>query len=83
MNKYALIGRLAADVLMVFLIAWSSSWSVIILAVACACIFAPYYEIVIWGLAFDSLYGLHSMYGIITSLILFIAIEIVKEKTRI
>jgi hypothetical protein len=83
MKKYKLIGRIAADILMIALVAWSPLWAIIIFSIAFAWIFAPYYEVIIWGLAFDALYGLHSVYGVITALVIFIIIEVLKKRTRI
>src|ERR1035437_7395085 len=83
MKKYKLIGRIAADIFIIVLIAWSPLWAIIIFSIVFAWIFAPYYEVIIWGLAFDALYGLHSVYGVIFALGVFIIIEVLKRKTRI
>ena len=83
MQKYKLISRIVADILMIALIAWSPLWAIIIFSIAFAWIFAPYYEIILWGLAYDALYGLHSFYGVVIALVIFIIIEILKRKTRI
>ena len=83
MQKYKLISRIAADIAMILLLAFAPIWIVIIFAAAFAWFFAPYYEIIIWGLAFDALYGSHSVYGVIASLAIFILIEVLKRKTRI
>jgi hypothetical protein len=83
MKKYKIIGRIAADILMIALIAWSPLWTIIIFSIVFAWLFSPYYEVIIWGLAFDALYGLHSFYGVIFALGVFIIIEVLKRKTRI
>ena len=72
-----------ADLLMIFLIAWSPIYAVIIFAIVFSWLFAPYYEIVVWGLAYEALYGLHSVYGIITALVIFVIIEVLRRRTRI
>jgi uncharacterized membrane protein len=83
MKKYKFIVRIATDILMIALIAWSPLWAIIIFSMVFAWIFAPYYEVIIWGLAFDALYGLHSIYGVVTALVIFIVIEVLKRRTRI
>ena len=83
MKNYKLIYRIAADILMIALIAWSPLWAIIIFSIVFAWIFAPYYEVIVWGLAFDALYGLHSVYGVIFALGVFIIIEVLKRRTRI
>jgi hypothetical protein len=83
MQNHKLILRIAADLLMIALIAWSPLWAIIIFSIVFAWIFAPYYEIIVWGLAYDALYGLHSVYGVIFALGVFIIIEVLKQKTRI
>ncbi|MDR3558028.1 MAG: hypothetical protein P4L61_00700 [Candidatus Pacebacteria bacterium] len=83
MKRYKLIARLAADICMIFTIAFAPLWLVVIFAAAFAWLFAPYYEIVLWGVAFDSLYGSHSFYGAGLALVIFVIIELLKKKTRI
>ena len=83
MNKHKLIFRIIADIAMIFLIAWAPLWAVVIFAAAFAWIFVPYYEIVFAGLAFDSIYGSHSFYGVTLAFVIFAIIELLKKKTRI
>ena len=83
MKKHKIIGRIAADIFIIVLLAWSPLWAIIIFSIAFAWIFAPYYEVIIWGLAYDALYGLHSVYGVIFALGLVVIIEIFKSRTRI
>ena len=82
-KRYKMFSRIAADIFIIVLIAWSPLWAIIIFSIVFAWIFAPYYEVIIWGLAFDALYGLHSVYGVIFALGVFIIIEVLKRKTRI
>ena len=83
MKNHVFISRIIADLAMILIVAWSPLWAVAIFAVAFAWIFAPYYEIVLVGLAFDSLYGSHSFYGVILAFVIFAIIESLKKKTRI
>ena len=82
-KKYNLIFRIAADILTIALVAYSPIWAVLLASIAFAWIFAPYYEIIVVGLIMDSLYGLHSFYGIIMALVIFVIIEVMKRRTRI
>jgi len=68
---------------MILLIAWAPLWLVVIMTVAFAWAFSPYYEVIAWGISLDALYGFHSVYGIIFALAVFIIIEIFKRRTRI
>ena len=83
MQKYKTIFRIAADIIMVILLAWFPLWSIIVFSIAFAWIFAPYYEIIAWGLAMDSLYGMHSLYGVSAAFVIFVIIEVFKRRTRI
>jgi hypothetical protein len=83
MKKYKIISRIAADIIMILSIAWAPLWIVVVFAIAFGWFFAPYFEIILCGLAFDSLYGLHSFYGLAISFALFVIIELLKNKTRI
>jgi hypothetical protein len=83
MNRYKSIARVTADVIMIFSLAWAPLWLVVLLAIAFAWFFVPYYENILWGLGYDSLYGLHSFYGLIVALTVFAIIEFLKNKTRI
>jgi hypothetical protein len=83
MKKYKTLSRIAVDIVMVFSIAWAPLWLVVLLAIAFAWFFVPYYENILWGLALDSLYGLHSFYGLSIALAVFIIIELLKKRTRI
>jgi len=83
MEKYKTLARLAADILMILLVALAPVWAVFLFSIAFAWIFAPYYEIMLWGLAFDALYGFHSVTAIIIAAAAFIAIELFKRRTRI
>jgi hypothetical protein len=83
MNRYKSLARIAADVIMILSLAWAPLWLFIIFAIAFAWFFAPYYENILWGLVLDSLYGLHSFYGLITALLIFVIIEVLKRRMRI
>jgi hypothetical protein len=83
MKNYKLISRIAADIFIIVLLVWSPLWAIIIFSIVFAWFFAPYYEVIILGLAFDALYGVHSVYGVITALLIFVIIEVLKRKTRI
>ena len=72
-----------ADIAMILLLAWAPEWAVAICAATLAWIFAPYYEVILFGLIFDSLYGLHSFYGVALAFAIFAIIELLKKKTRI
>jgi hypothetical protein len=83
MKNYKLISRIAADILTIALLAWAPLWIIVFCLIAFSWLFAPYYEIIVWGLAYDALYGLHSIYGLITALLIFVIIEVLRMRTRI
>jgi hypothetical protein len=83
MKRHKFIARLAADVCMILSIAFAPLWFVAVFALALAWIFAPYYEVILWGLSLDAVYGFHSEYGIALSFITFAMIELLKKKTRV
>jgi len=82
MKNYNIIARIASDIIMIALLAWAPVYAVAIFAIAFAWFFSPYYEIIAWGIAYDSLYGLHSIYGTIAALAIFVIVEVLKKKTR-
>jgi hypothetical protein len=49
--------RIGADILMIMLIAWAPWWIIVIAAMFFLFRYAPYYEIIAWGLCLDELYG--------------------------
>ena len=83
MTRYKIIFRIIADLALIALVAWAPVYAVAIFAVVSAWIFAPFYEIVICGLAVDSLYGFHSVIAIVIAVLVFALVEIFKKKTRI
>lgn len=83
MKDLKLFLRLLADLAMIGLVAWAPIWAIAIFALAFAWVFAPYYEIILVGLALGALYGHHSFLAVIVALVVFVAIEIVKKRTRI
>jgi hypothetical protein len=50
--------RILAGILMIALIVWGSWWIVVIAAVIFIFVYDAYYEIIIWGICYDALYGL-------------------------
>jgi hypothetical protein len=83
MKKFKPFLRILSDLCMICLIAWAPIWVVAIASIAFAWAFAPYYEIVVFGLASDALYGFHSVTGIIAAFLVFVAIEIIRQRTRV
>ena len=83
MKNYHIIWRIAADLAIILLLALAPLWVVAICAAAFAWAFAPYYEIILCGLALDSLYRSHSFYGVALAFAVFAIIELLKKKTRI
>ena len=62
---------------------WAPLWLVIVAVIAASWVFAPYYEIIVFGFVWDALYGFHSFKGMITAVFVFMIIEIFKRRSRI
>lgn len=45
---------------MFLLVAWAPWWLIVIAAAALLFVYNPYYEIILWGLCLDELYGASS-----------------------
>lgn len=75
--------RLAADLGMVALIAWAPLWVGAVAALASAWAFAPYYEILAWGLAYGSLYGMRDWRGAVIAFAVIVLIELLRKRFRI
>ena len=83
-----ILKRLASDILMLLLIAWAPWWIIIIAAVAFLFVYNSYYEIVLWGLCLDEIYGTshHIPYSLIATVVaclLFIAVYFLKKRLMI
>lgn len=57
MNKYYVI-RIAAAIFMIILIAWAPWWLIVLCSIAGLVYFRNYYEIFVWGIFVDAIYGL-------------------------
>lgn len=65
---------------MLFAIAWFSWWIIIIVAIVFLFYFKNYYEIIIWGIVFDTLYGQMQHNALIVSVaLLFITVFLKKR----
>jgi hypothetical protein len=53
----SIVKRVIADIIMVMLIAWAPWWLIVIGAGTCLFVYNSYYEIILWGLCLDELYG--------------------------
>lgn len=58
MNKKITI-RLVSAIFMITLIAWAPWWLVVLCSVAGLVFFSNYYEIILWGVVVDAVYGLY------------------------
>ena len=80
--------RIAAAILMIMLIAWGYWWLILIAAVLFLFVFSSYYEIFLWGIAFDALYAppqegffdYHTHIATLISLILYFAAIFMKKR---
>jgi hypothetical protein len=70
--------RIFAAVIMITSIVWGYWWMVLALAIIFLFIFPSYYEIIFWGVTYDSLYGISMTYTL-GSLILFIIAYYLKQ----
>ena len=50
--------RILAAVLMIILIAWGNWWMILAAVVVFLFLYDTYYEIILWGICCDALYGL-------------------------
>jgi|GEM_PF-444709 hypothetical protein len=50
--------RILAAVFMIALIAWGNWWLILIAAIVFLFLYETYYEIILWGICCDALYGL-------------------------
>ena len=72
--------RISAAIVMLFAIAWFSWWIIIIVAIVFLFYFKNYYEIIIWGIVFDTLYGQMQHNALIVSVaLLFITVFLKKR----
>ena len=53
----SIVKRVIADIVMVLLIAWGPWWLIVIGAGICLFVYNSYFEIILWGLCLDELYG--------------------------
>jgi hypothetical protein len=51
------IKRVCAGICMLLLIAWAPWWAIVIATLVFLFVYNSYYEIIIWGLCLDELYG--------------------------
>ena len=75
--------RISAAIVLLFAIAWFSWWIIIIVAIVFLFYFKNYYEIIIWGIFFDTLYSGTGHIGLITSIILLFLTVFLKKRLLI
>ena len=81
--NYRILLRILADALVLALLAWAPWWATLIAAIASAWLFAPYYELMLWGIAYDSLYGAHGVLYTFLSFLVFAGLEVFRPRSRI
>ncbi len=81
--KHPIIWRVASVLVMIGLLAWAPWWAILIVALAFAWLLAPYYEIILWGLAYDALYGSVPFLGLGIALVAFVGLEFFRPRSRI
>jgi hypothetical protein len=74
--------RIGADILMIALIAFAPAYLSMIAALAFGIAFAPYYELILWGLVLDTLYGVGTYHALVGAALAFILIELVRRRMR-
>jgi hypothetical protein len=70
--------RILLGIAMIPLIAWGYWWMIALAAITLLFIFPSYYEILLWGVCLDALYGHH--FAFITALILFTMMFLLKKR---